>query len=61
MTDMLALQIEKARVAIDPKNKTSYQTDLTPLDIAAMCGLSQDEKNIFVPKFSLSPVIKLSP
>lgn len=26
-----------------------------------MCGLSQDEKNIFVPKFSLSPVIKLSP
>lgn len=61
MTDMLALQIEKARVAIDPKNKTSYKTDLTPLDIAAMCGLSQDEKNIFVPKFSLSPVIKLSP
>lgn len=61
MTDMLALQIEKARVAIDQKNKTSYQTDLTPLDIATMCGLSQDEKNIFVPKFSLSPVIKLSP
>ncbi|WP_296024058.1 cyclic nucleotide-binding domain-containing protein [uncultured Treponema sp.] len=61
MTDMLALQIEKARVAIDQKNKTSYQTDLTPLDIATMCGLSQDEKNIFVPKFSLSPVVKLSP
>lgn len=61
MTDMLALQIEKARVAIEQKNKTSYQTDLTPLDIATMCGLSQDEKNIFVPKFSLSPVIKLSP
>lgn len=60
MLDMLALQIEKARITIDPKNKTSCQTDLTAQEIAAMCGLTQEEKNIFVPQFQISPFIKIS-
>lgn len=60
MLDMLALQIEKARIQTDPKNKTTCQTDLTAMEIAAMCGLTQEEKNIFVPQFQISPFIKIS-
>ena len=60
MLDMLALQIEKARIQTDPKNKTTCQTDLTAMEIAAMCGLTQEEKNIFVPQIQISPFIKIS-
>ncbi len=59
MLDMLALQIEKARVQIDPKNKTAYQTDLTPLEIATMCGLSQKEKELYVSHFNVSPHVRI--
>ena len=61
MLDMLALQIEKNRVQIDPNNRTSYQTDLTPLDIATMCGLTQDEKNIYAHQFMMDPHVKITP
>ena len=60
MLDMLALQIEKNRVQIDPNNRTSYQTDLTPLDIATMCGLTQDEKNIYAHQFMMDPHVKIT-
>ncbi len=61
MLDMLALQVEKNRVQIDPNNRTSYQTDLTPLDIATMCGLTQDEKNIYAHQFMMDPHVKITP
>lgn len=60
MLDMLALQIEKARVSVDFKSKTSYQTDLTPQDIATMCGLTQMEQNLNLHKFMSDPHIKLT-
>ena len=57
MLDMLALQIEKAKISI--QNKTSYQTDMTPQDIAAMCGLTQSEQNLYLHKFMSDPHVKL--
>ena len=38
MVDMLSLQIEKQKIAIST-NKQSMQTELTPKDLANMCGL----------------------
>ncbi len=38
MVDMLSLQIEKQKIAIS-SNKQSMQTELTPKDLANMCGL----------------------
>ncbi len=61
MIDMLALQIEKAKVTIDPKLKTSYVTDLTPQDIATMCGLTQNEQNLNISKFMNDPHVKMAP
>lgn len=61
MLDMLALQVEKAKVSIDPKLKTPYQTDLTPQDIATMCGLTQNEQNLYLHKFMMDPHVKMGP
>ncbi len=57
MTDMLALQVEKTRIEI--KKSTEYQTSLTIDDIATMCGLTTQEKNLWIFKFQSSPLIKL--
>lgn len=40
--DMLSLQLEKSRV--DVRKGTSYQFDLTPFDLANMCGIPQEEQ-----------------
>ncbi|WP_433033852.1 Crp/Fnr family transcriptional regulator [Treponema pectinovorum] len=60
MLDMLALQIEKSRVNINSKSKAPYQTDLTPQDIATMCGLTQSEQNLNLYKFMMDPHIRLT-
>lgn len=60
MIDMLALQVEKANIAIDPRTKTPYQTDLTPQDIATMCGLTQAEQNMNLYKFMADPHVRLT-
>ena len=60
MIDMLSLQIEKAKIPIEPKGKTPYQTDLTPKDIAAMCGLTQNEQNLTLHKFMMDPHVRLT-
>ena len=39
MVDILALQIEKQKINLDNPNKHNMQTDLTPKDLANMCGL----------------------
>jgi len=60
MIDMLALQIEKAKVIMDASSKVSFQTDFTPQDIATMCGLTQQEQNLNLHKFSMDPHVKIS-
>lgn len=60
MIDMLALQIEKAKVFMDASSKVSFQTDFTPQDIATMCGLTQQEQNLNLHKFSMDPHVKIS-
>lgn len=60
MIDMLALQVEKANITIDPRTKTPYQTDLTPQDIATMCGLTQAEQNMNLYKFMADPHVRLT-
>lgn len=42
LIDMLALQVEKAKITIAPK--ISYQTELTLQDLANMCGIPQDQQ-----------------
>ncbi len=57
MVDMLALQVEKAKISIS--NKTTFQTDITPQDIATMCGLTQQEQALYLHKFMIDPHVKL--
>ena len=57
MTDMLALQVEKTRIEI--KKGTEYQTTLSVDDIATMCGLTTQEKNLWIYKFQSSPLLKI--
>ncbi len=59
MIDMLSLQVEKAKINIDGKSKVQYQTDLTPQDIATMCGFTQNEQNQCLHKFMMDPHVKL--
>lgn len=42
LLDMLALQIEKAKIRLGPN--IQYQTDLTLEDVANMCGIPQDQQ-----------------
>ncbi|MBP5284179.1 MAG: cyclic nucleotide-binding domain-containing protein, partial [Treponema sp.] len=57
MIDMLALQVEKAKITID--NKTQFQTDLTIDDIATMCGLTSQEKALNLFKFQSDQHVKI--
>jgi len=55
--DMLALQLEKNRV---PLGKTaSHQFDLTPYDLAHMCGIPQEEQAIVLAQFIKDPRVRL--
>ena len=54
--DMLALQLEKNRV---PLGKTaSHQFDLTPYDLAHMCGIPQEEQAIVLAQFIKDPRVR---
>ncbi|MBO5099840.1 MAG: cyclic nucleotide-binding domain-containing protein [Treponema sp.] len=55
MIDMLALQVEKQKI----NGKSQYQTDLTPTDIATMCGMSKSEQNLHMYEFISNPLIKI--
>ena len=55
--DMLALQLEKNRV---PLGKTaSHQFDLTPYDLAHMCGIPQEQQAIVLGQFIRDPRVRL--
>lgn len=59
MLDMLALQVEKSKIQLSLKGKTSFQTDLTVQDIATMCALTQSEQNLYISQFMCDPHIKI--
>ncbi|HZK20258.1 MAG TPA: cyclic nucleotide-binding domain-containing protein [Treponemataceae bacterium] len=57
LIDMLALQLEKNKIAL---NKTSdYQFDLTAYDLANMCGIPKTEQAIALGNFIQNPLISL--
>ncbi len=55
--DMLALQLEKNRVPLG-KN-ASHQFDLTPYDLAHMCGIPQEQQAIVLGQFIRDPRVRL--
>ena len=59
MLDMLSLQIEKQKINIDKLTVKTQQTDLTPKDIANMCGIPLDQQPRVIYDFSQSSHIKL--
>ncbi|MGI5173528.1 Crp/Fnr family transcriptional regulator [Treponema sp. OMZ 840] len=55
--DMLALQLEKNRVPLG--KGASHQFDLTPYDLANMCGIPQEEQAIILAQFIKDPRVRL--
>ena len=55
--DMLALQLEKNRVPLG-KN-ANHQFDLTPYDLAHMCGIPQEQQAIVLGQFIKDPRVRL--
>lgn len=59
MLDMVSLQIEKQKINIDRLTVKTQQTDLTPKDIANMCGIPQELQPKAIYDFSQASLIKL--
>ena len=59
MLDMLSLQIEKQKINVDKLVNKGQQTDLTPKDLANMCGLPNDLQPKAIYDFQTSPHIRL--
>lgn len=57
LLDMLALQLEKNRTPVT--KGTSYQFDLTPYDLAHMCGIPKEEQAIAIGTFIKDPKVRL--
>lgn len=55
MFDMLALQMEKNRAVIGPR--VAHHTDLTPEDLATMCGLTKEQQKRCLYDFSRSKFV----
>lgn len=55
--DMLCLQLEKSRINV--VNGTSYQFDLTPYDLANMCGIPQEEQASCLQSFIKDSRVKI--
>ena len=58
MLDMLALQLEKQKIVAD-RIGTSHQTDLTPKDLANMCGIQSNYQPKAIYDFQQSSNIKI--
>ena len=59
MVDMLSLQLEKQRINIDKLTTKSTQTELTPKDLATMCGIPNEAQPKAIFDFSEWSLIKL--
>ncbi len=57
MLDMMALQVEKAKVTV-AKN-TSYQSELSLSDLANMCGIPKEAQQVACYKLTNDPHIKI--
>lgn len=58
LLDMLALQVEKAKINMN--TKSSYTTDLTLQDLANMCGIPKGQQPTLIFKFQSHPLIKMT-
>lgn len=56
--DMLALQLEKNRIPSGPG--TNYQFDLTPYDLANMCGIPQEQQAVALGQFIKDNRVRLN-
>lgn len=59
MVDMVALQIEKQRINVDRLTSKSMQTDLSPKDIANMCGIPNETQAKAIYDFQTSAHFKI--
>ena len=59
MIDMTSLQLEKQRIRVEKLTSKAMQTDLTPKDIANMCGIPTEAQPKAIYDFSASPHLKL--
>jgi CRP-like cAMP-binding protein len=57
LLDMLAIQIEKAKIPLVPK--TTHQFDITPYDLANMCGMPKEKQALHLLPFLQDSHIKL--
>ena len=58
MLDMLALQVEKAH--LNYAAKPLYKADLTPQDLATMCGLTKQQQDRALYLFSKSKLVQIA-
>ena len=56
LLDMLALQLEKTKISVTPG--VSWQFDLTPLDLANMCGIPQSDQGEILSAFVRDPRVR---
>ena len=57
LLDMLALQLEKTKISVTPG--VSWQFDLTPFDVANMCGIPLEEQNAAITQFMHDPRVQI--
>lgn len=59
MIDMLSLQIEKQKIDIDHLLSKSQTTELTPKDLANMCGIPNEMQPRVIYDFTTSSLVKV--
>jgi hypothetical protein len=57
LLDMLAIQIEKLKMPLTPNMQ--YQFDLTPYDLANMCGMSKERQALHMLPFMQDSHVKI--
>jgi CRP-like cAMP-binding protein len=59
MVDMLSLQLEKEKFVLPEAGKVPRQFDLTPGDIATMCGIPYEKQRLTIEAFLKQAPVKL--
>ena len=59
MIDMLSLQLEKQKIQMDSLQSKQKQTELTPQDIANMCGIPHAQQPKAIYEFQQDSHIKI--
>ena len=59
MVDMLALQLEKEKFVPPVAGKVPRQFDLTPSDVANMCGVPYEKQRLIVEAFLKQAPVRL--